>query len=265
VNGETGQPIAGPLILAGASLQSGTPLASSAAEGATVDVTIAGFLPRQTLVRTGETRLVLWPDSGSLPGDYTRALVYTSAGGSASLDVMRRLPSRVRTVAVVPSATIQADSEAMEAHRAAIEALNGVSAPLGVAYSLGGTGDFSVPTTVDPSASACANSTTRAVTNRWASSANEVVRAEITYCRDAIARTPGTIVHELGHTFGLQHSIEPGDTMYPYAQSSRATTPTSRESLTMSLMRARRSGTEWPDNDRAATAAASLHFESIVD
>ena len=53
----------------------GTPLASSASEAVTVDVTIAGFLPRQTLVRTGETRLVLWPDSRGLPGDYTRALV----------------------------------------------------------------------------------------------------------------------------------------------------------------------------------------------
>ena len=265
VNGETGQAIAGPLILAGATVQSGAPLASSAAEGATVDVTIAGFLPRQTLVRTGETRLVLWPDSGSLPGDYTRALVYASAGGSGSLDVMRRMATRVRTVAVVPSAAIQADPEAMAAHRDAIEALNNASAPLGVTYTLGGTGDFSVPVTIDPAASSCASSSTRAVTNRWASSANELVRAEVTYCRDAIARTPGTIAHELGHTFGLQHSTEPFDMMYPYAQSSRATTPTSKESLTMSLMRARRSGTEWPDNDRAATAAAAVRFESIVD
>ena len=265
VNGETGQPVAGSLIVAGATVQSGTPLASSAAEGATVDVTIAGFLPRQTLVRTGETRLVLWPESGRLPGDYTRALVFTSAGGSGSLDVMRRMATRVRTIAVVLSASIQADSEAVAAHREAIEALNNATVPLGVTYVLGGTGDFSVPATVDPSASSCANSTTRAVTNRWTSSANEIVRAELTYCRDAIARTPGTIVHELGHTFGLQHSIEPSDTMYPYAQSSRATVPTSKESLTMSLMRARRSGTEWPDNDRAATAAAAVHFESIVD
>jgi hypothetical protein len=30
-------------------------------------------------------------------------------------------------------------------------------------------------------------------------------------------------------------------------------------------MRARRAGIEWPDNDRAATAAASIVVETIVD
>jgi hypothetical protein len=33
----------------------------------------------------------------------------------------------------------------------------------------------------------------------------------------------------------------------------------------MSLMRARRPGTQWPDNDRDATGAATVRVEIVVD
>lgn len=53
--------------------------------------------------------------------------------------------------------------------------------------------------------------------------------------------------------------------MYPYSQSSRSPTPTRREALTMSLMRARRSGTQWPDNDRDANGAVAGGVETVID
>jgi len=53
--------------------------------------------------------------------------------------------------------------------------------------------------------------------------------------------------------------------MYTYAQSSRPSTPTKREALTMSLMRARRSGTQWSDNDRDAIGAAAVRVVTVVD
>ncbi len=56
-----------------------------------------------------------------------------------------------------------------------------------------------------------------------------------------------------------------GDMMYPYVRSSRSSAPTGREALTMSLMRARRPGTQWPDNDRDATGAAAVRVEIVVD
>ena len=233
-----------------------------------MDVSAPGFLPRQTVVRAGETRLLLWPDTTTLPGDYTRSLVYTSGAanpGSEILDALRRLPTRTRTVAVVPSAGIQSDPDAMDAHRAAIDGINGATVPIGVTYRLGGSADLSVPTTVDPADSACAERTTRAVTRLWLSSTNEITRAEITFCGTAIAATLGTVVHELGHTMGLRHSLDRRDTMYPFPESSRAPAPTAREALTMSLMRARRSGTLWPDNDRDAGGAAAVRVETVVD
>ncbi len=249
-------------MVAGVTVQAGTPLASAAPPGTTVDVSIPGFLPRQTLVRTGETRLLLWPDSATLPGDYTRSLVYMS---SALPESMRRLPTRMRTVAVVPSADIEGDPDAMAAHRTAIDAINGAMAPLGVSYRLGGTGDLVVPTRVDGATGSCVDRTTRAFTSLWLSGSNEITRAEIVFCGTAIAATTGTISHELGHTLGLRHSLDAHDMMYPYAQSSRAEAPTARETLTMSLMRARRSGTQWPDNDRDATGATALRVETVVD
>ena len=268
VDGDTGRSVQGPVVVAGVTAPAGTPLASAAAVGTTVDVSIPGFLPRQTIVRTGETRLLLWPDSAAIPGDYTRSLVYGSSAaqpGSEALDSMRRLPTTTRTVAVVPSADIQGDPDALDAHRAAIDAINGATAPLGVSYRLGGTGDLTLPTKVDPSAGSCPDRTTRAFASLWVSGANEIVRAEITFCGTAISATLGTVVHELGHTMGLRHSLDAYDMMYPYAQSSRPSTPTRREALTMSLMRARRSGTQWPDNDRDASGAAAVRVVIVVD
>jgi hypothetical protein len=268
VDGATGHSIPGPLAVAGATVPSGAPLASAAAVGATVDVSLPGFLNRQTLVRTGETRLVLWPDTAALPGDYTRALVYTASAvtpGAEILESMRRLATRVRTVAVLPSSDLQGDPDAMDAHRSAIDGLNAASTPAGVTYRLGGSGDLNVPTRVDPSASTCADRTTRAFTSLFMSNSSEITRAEIVFCFNSVSATTGTVAHEIGHTFGLRHSLDPHDLMYPFAQSSRSEVPTSRETLTMSLMRARRSGTVWPDNDRDSSSAAGQRVVIVVD
>jgi hypothetical protein len=196
-------------------------------------------------------------------------LVYTGSGanpGSQIVEAMRRPATRVRTVAVVPSSDLQNDPDAMEAHRAAIDGVNAASAPVGLTYLLGGTGDLNVPTRVDPSASTClTDPNTRAFTSLFMSNASEITRAEIVFCAASVSTAPGTIAHELGHVFGLRHSLDSHDLMYPYAQSSRSQVPTSREALTMSLMRARRSGTVWPDNDRDSTAAAGGRLVVVVD
>jgi hypothetical protein len=264
VNGETGEPVRAQFVLAGSPVEAGTPLAVAAAHGATVDVVLPGFLNRQTIVRTGETRLALWPDTVAFPGDYTKSLVYTSASttDSGAPAALRRLPTRVRTVAVLPSAGIQADGAAIAAHRAAVDSLNAATLALGVRYVMEGTGDLTVPTKVDPAYASC-SALTRALATIWSSEAGEVTRAEITFCSEGTARSAATVAHELGHTFGLRHSTDPRDLMHGTYRGSRSTTPTPRELLTMALMRGRRAGTEWPDNDRSSTAAAARRFEEM--
>jgi hypothetical protein len=268
VNGETGQPVQGSVIVGGVSVPAGTPLASTAADGATVDAVVPGFLPRQTLVRSGETQLVLWPDSARLPGDYTRSLVYTVSvtNGVEQLTALRRLPTRVRRIALVLSSQLQGDAPTVAAHREAIDGVNGAIAPLGLTFQLGGAADFEVPAVLNPSAETCASDRLiRAFASVWLSSGSEITRAEVTYCGGGIGVTAGTIAHELGHTIGLRHSYDPNDMMFGQSRSSASTTPTSREVLALSLMRARRPGTLWPDNDRGATAPASARVETVVD
>jgi hypothetical protein len=269
VDGESGRPVEGTVIVAGNPTPAGSSLATAAAVGATVDVTVTGFLARQTLVRTGESRLVLWPDSASMPADYTRSLVYTAGTddqGAPALASLRRLPTRIRTVAITLSSDLQGDADAVVAHRATVDGINAATAPLGVVYQLGGSADFSIPAKVDPTDSTCANDRlVRAFASVWLSTSSEITRAEITYCGYSVAETTGTISHEVGHTLGFRHSLDPHDMMYPYDVSAAAITPTEREALTFALMRSRRPGTDWPDNDRTTTAAAGAHVERIVN
>jgi hypothetical protein len=256
INGETGAPVTtGQLVIAGAAVTPGAPLPTGAVDGATVDVTAARHLTRQTLVRTGETRLVLWPDTPNNSAVYTHELVYMKDdGGDAPL---RRMPSRVRTVALSPSAEIQADSEAMQAHReaAAVMTVPGV----GITYVVGGAADFTVPTRVEPGYSCC-RPTTRACAALSLGTTNEITRAEIVFCSAEYSRSASTTAHELGHTFGLRHSGYKEDLMYRYERG--LTEPSGPEVLTMALMLQRRPGTVWPDNDRNASAATT-RFEVI--
>jgi hypothetical protein len=261
VAGDTGEPCAGSRVTVGGQLY----LADGAGRvtvqaplRATVKVEASRYLTRQTLVRTGETKLTLWPDSATLPGEYTRALVYTREGADEPL---RRLPSRVRTVEVSPSAEIRADPWALRAHRRAAENIS--SGTQGrVVYHLA-PGDFVIETRIDPGEATCTDAW--AFARLWLSRLGDISRAEIIYCDLDAARAVGTITHELGHTLGLRHSIGRRDLMSIPAGRGRSGVPTDRERLTIALMYQRRSGNVWPDNDRDAIAALARGVITIID
>jgi hypothetical protein len=261
VDGATGGTVQGQVTVAGVPVSAGVPLTRPAPVGATVDVALPSFLPRQTSVRSGETRLALWPDTPAFPGDYTKALVYTDPSGG-SIAPLRRLPSRVRTVVVSPAADLQASGDVMDTLRQAVDSIDGALAGSGVTYALGGSGDFTVPVRVDPSSSSCSAGMRRATTWIWLGAAGQIERAEVVACADAYVRSVGTIAHELGHTFGLRHSTDEHDLMCGMYRSSRSTAPTARETLAMALLVQRPPGTTWPDDDRN-TQAAARRFEIV--
>lgn len=261
VSGETDAPVAGARVsIAGipqlTDAGGRTTLASAAAEGTTVDVEAAGFLTRQTLARNAVTRLTLWPDDPRLPGRYTQKLVYTASTieDEATLVPLERLPPRVRTVALEPSDEIRADERALLAHRQGCDYFN-VAAQGRTVFSVGGTADLTVATRIDPAYEACEGRSGRLLARTWLSG-YEVTRAEIVFCGAAPSRLASPIAHELGHIFGLAHSPDRRDLMFPFYRASDEHGFSERESLTMSLVHLRRGGNTWPDNDRTAATSA---------
>jgi hypothetical protein len=166
---------------------------------------------------------------------------------------LRRLSSSVRQVSVVLGAGLQ-DAGVEDAHRAAIARLNGAVAGT-VLYALApsapGSG-VSFSSELDPADPNCtAGDVTRAAT--YVNHANdEIVGGRMVFCNVDSARDTLLVLHELGHTYGLNHSVSAHDVMF--CQMGRPAAFAAREVLLMGLMRTRRPGNRWPDNDRAAVA-----------
>jgi hypothetical protein len=268
VSGETDVPVAGARVTVAGTPHvtdgAGQAVVQAAAEGATVDVEAAGYLTRQTLVRYAVTRLTMWLDSAKLPGDYTKALVYTAStlSDSTSIVPLERIPPRVRTLALVPSDALAADPQSMAAHRQAPDYFN-VAVEGRTVFSVGGTADMTVPTRIDAADTACEGERGRLMARTWVSR-YEVSRAEIIFCGEKPTRLATPITHELAHIYGLAHSPDRRDVMYRYYSSRDEHGFTERETLTMSLVSLRRGGNTWPDNDRAA-ATSGTRVRVFVD
>jgi hypothetical protein len=218
---------------------------------ATLEVDSAEYLLRETVFRGGETTFSLWPrDSPTgLDEELTRRLVYTEAAGGApgALRLRRLSPGRV---SLVPSAAILADSEAVSAHQ---------NAALALTHATGGEVEFAVEeeatsamvirTSVDAQDPAMGRHA--ALTYREVDG-SRITGARVVFTALTAARSTALVMHELGHGFGLEHSLDARDLMYPVVASGKRLS--GREALAIDLMLKRRPGNRFPDNDREGAA-----------
>jgi hypothetical protein len=269
-SGETGQAVAGAKVVIAARTYEAdaggqVTLAERAPFGSLVDVTAPGFLDRQTLIRRdASTRLVLWPrrTPSGIDETYTMVLVYTSGAVESTTrgsSPLRRLRLGTTQVVVVPSVEIQQDGQAREAHETAAATLNAAAAGR-VLYAVAATKPQTgvvFDARIDPKEDLCASDRRVLAFTSLTIQSGEIIGGELVFCRVESART-STVTHELGHTYGLQHSPDERDLMSAvYQPGFSRTTPSPAETLTMGLMMERRGGNRFPDNDRDLPASGT--------
>lgn len=283
VSGETDRGVAGASVSVSGQSSSGGAVTQSAVTDAAgqftldsrlvlspapqMDITAAGFLTRATLVRSGETRITLWPSTSTTGLDETFMAttaysVSTCPATNAPSSVLRRAALAVAVVPVVMGPGIRDNAAARTAHETAISRLNAATGGM-PRYELAASegASLSVAADVEPDASGCSSSS--AVTSILAANGT-VVSARINYCNGSASRDANLILHELGHTLGLYHSSSSSDAMF--CTGARPNEFSARERLLLRLARQRRAGTRWPDNDRQAstTLSAALTTEVIA-
>ncbi len=269
VSGETGQGVAGArLVVGGLSyLTDSTGQASlgdAASVGASVDVTATGFLERQTLLRADRnTRFALWPRTSPLGIDdaYTAAIVYTAAGSAGALPgstPLRRLGPGTSQVTLVLSAELARDdaAQAQLQRSAAVvtEALRGRVTYL-LASSRPSAGVF-FDLQLNPADAQCRQRPIAAYTLTTLFT-DEITGGRLVFCSLDYART-SVATHELGHTFGVQHSPDGRELMTGLfvRELGPPASFSARETMIMQLMQERRAGNRFPDNDRVVGASA---------
>jgi hypothetical protein len=258
ISGVTGEPIVGAQVrIAGTAgpLSATTDargefrVGTAFAGGSVVTIDADAFFQRLTLVRPGETSFVLWPNDAYIPTGYTWPLVYVNAATNVETP-LRRLARNVRTVRVRPGAELRGDESALNSVLGGIELIN---APLEglVTYAMDApSADVEVVVSLNPAHHWCSSSSS-AFTLLTVDPAGALQGGTIVGCSASVLHSPLTIAHELGHTYGLQHSTDSRDIMsLGYARRF-----TSREALTMRMMAQRRPGNRWPDNDTGVSSA----------
>jgi hypothetical protein len=193
-----------------------------------------------------------------------------ACGGGGAMVPLERLPG-VRRVVLAPSDDIKGQPRALAALRDASDRFN-VADGGRVVFALDGAADLTVPVHISPHDTACFDDRAQVFARMWLQD-HEVTRAEIVFCSDAMIEFPSPIAHEIGHIYGLRHSMDYHDLMArrptsyflgPFSDRNRwGLSFTEREAAVMALIATRRGGNVWPDNDRAAAASSRVVREFI--
>jgi len=240
-------------------------LGAATALPAALEASSGEYLLRETVIRSrDELRYALWPRHSptGLDEELTRRLVYTEAtGGAPGALRLRRLSPGVARVSVIPSPGIERDVEAWRAHEEAADALTrATNGAVTFVVEISASSPIKVQTLVDANDSAMGGHAALAYRNIDGS---QITGGRIVFISIEVARMAAVVTHELGHTFGLEHSPDTNDLMNPIVSAPKGLSR--RETLTMGLMLQRRPGNRFPDNDRdGAAAMGGKHTEVIA-
>jgi hypothetical protein len=287
VSGETGDPIAGAAVTVDgrghtSDAAGEVRLEQPARPGVMVDVVAAGFLDRQTTLRTGTSRLSLWPrrSATGLDEHTTAELVYTPAtqccpAETVAAAALRRVHPTIANFTVVLDARYRGDDEVRAAFQEAVS-LAGAASGARVVFTLADSGPGPrIDVTAGPDPLNRPN--TAAVAERQFDAQGYITGGRILFVAEAFLtgdRPHWQLVtiaaHELGHFLGLGHSSTPGvmsvvggrGTNYAFFAAHRDFSPA--EKLVVELMYDRRSGTRFPDNDRLAAATSAEGIDRIA-
>jgi hypothetical protein len=238
-------------------------LASRVEYGASVVAEVPNFVRRTTLLRVSEGgRFALWPailDGPEHDERYTAQLVYTSLAEDAppAADPLWTLGGETHRVTLIVTPSLYAFEHHTADLEAAADEMNAVLAPdltYVVSREPPGTGTV-IDVRYDEASPYCTNSL---AFTRLILVGNKITGGEIVYCSpDAVTRR--VAVHEVGHTFGLRHSPDPFDIMQAYAVADPSRQRPGfgdAEALTMRMMRQRRPGNRFPDDDTQVLTSA---------
>lgn len=251
--------------------------------GVPLDVVADGFLDRHTHIREGELRVALWPKVSptGLHEAFTKQLVYTSTVDNVTVVGMRRPAPEIREVPVTPTSELLSIPQ-FAAHW--VDVLNRVTSATGINHRLEPAG-VSVPLGVSVRLEQQPGDETTCATAQAFVRTNGDGAGAIVLCyryyhpngtdfATAASRFPTTLLHELGHTFGLLHYSggEGHGIMSVLLLPSGAVSPpgrgvdfSARERLAMRLMLQRARDNAWPDTGPGIGALIRQDDAIIVD
>jgi hypothetical protein len=287
VSGETKRPVGGAtVVVAGRSYTTDAAgevrLGDGVPRGSLVDVVAAGFLDRQTTIRAPESaRFSLWPKTSvtGLSEQTTAELVYTAGAFCCPADVLaaqplRRVSPAIGSFDLVLDARYAGDAGIRAAIQEAASLAGGAAGARVVFMPAETSGGFRIDVTTGPDPENRPN--VAAFTERRLDALGYITGGRIVFVMDEYlsARQPriltNIMAHELGHILGLGHSSVPGlmsvfqgtGTHYAFFAGAGDFSPI--EKLVLDLMYDRRTGTRFPDNDRAASLTSAGRRERIV-